>query len=268
MAKPGQFVVKPMTAGRPGPFIWFNMANDIVKDVRVRKAIGLLVEPEQFVIAVSGTKEWGDYNIAIMTGGGSGYGLPKADVDKLLGRDMAWDARVAAAKKLMADAGKSAGFKAKLTYGNYDVHQRRAALLADTLKKNLNIELTLNPVEPAQARTVFLKGDFDLCIDQLTAVIGDPDEIVSYYKTGGSANQSKYSNADVDKLFDQQSQSLDVAARRQITRQIERQLLTDLPQIPTAGLVTQISWASYVNYPMQMMSYGSNQALEYVWLNK
>jgi ABC-type oligopeptide transport system substrate-binding subunit len=102
----------------------------------------------------------------------------------------------------------------------------------------------------------------------LTAVIGDPDEIMSYYTTNGSANHSKYSNADMDKLWAQQSQALDAASRRQITRQIERQLLTDLPQVPTSGLVTQIAWASNVYYPLQKMSYGANMAMEYVWLNK
>ena len=121
----------------------------------------------------------------------------------------------------------------------------------------------------AQARTLRDAGRFDIWQEEMLSATGDPDDVWQYLATGMPANYCKYSNTTVDDLFTKQTSALTLADRKRLTQQIERQILTDMPIIPSKGSTSGAAWQSYVKgYVALNAGYGPHMALEQVWLNK
>ena len=57
----------------------------------------------------------------------------------------------------------------------------------------------------------------------------DPDNYYVRFTCDAPLNYNKYCNQEFDKLFAQQSRTFDVQQRAEITRQMERMLLQDIP---------------------------------------
>jgi peptide/nickel transport system substrate-binding protein len=253
-------------APQQGTVFWYNMTLPVFKDVRVRKAIALMVDPREMTIAGYGNEGFGEYDHAFMPGS---YGLPKAEFEKLLGRDKAFAERVTEAKKLLADAGMSTGLKFKVTTVNTPEYIKRATLLSDLCRRNLGVEVEIVPLDATAARTAREKGDYQLFFDQTLNPLGEPDEVMSYFMTGSSANFIKYSNPELDKLGSDQSKSMDITKRKQLTQQIEKILLTDLPAVPICFSAFYIAWQPNLKgFIPQQAWYTSNSVFEKAWLDK
>jgi len=252
-------------AVQQGSVFWFNVERERVKDPRVRRAIALMVDPKEITDAGYGSEEWATYENAFMP---APYGLPKAEIDKLLGRGKPLDARIAEAKKLMADAGLASGFKLRYLVRSLPEQQRQVNVLADLCRRHLNIDPDIVAREATEARRVRDSKDFDLYLDQALNLMGEPDELMPYFVTGVD-NFMGYSNPAADKLWAQQSQTMDLAKRRQLTQEIERVLLTDVPAIPTTFMAYFTAWRPEVKgWVLQNASYASNICFEVVWLDK
>jgi peptide/nickel transport system substrate-binding protein len=73
------------------------------------------------------------------------------------------------------------------------------------------------------------KGDFQ-AYENLSAVqLDDPDFYYARFTCGAPANDGKFCNPEFDKLFAEQSRTFDVQKRAEVTRQMERILLQDIP---------------------------------------
>jgi ABC-type transport system substrate-binding protein len=59
--------------------------------------------------------------------------------------------------------------------------------------------------------------------------IDEPDLYYARLVCDSASNYGKYCNPEFDKLFEEQSQTFDVQKRAEITRQMERLLLQDVP---------------------------------------
>jgi ABC-type transport system substrate-binding protein len=243
-------------------FINFNRKE--LQDVRVRQAIALVTDPRQGIIANYSDEGWGNYNYAVFS---PPFGLATSDINKLTQWDKPLEERAVTAKKLMSDAGYASGFKIKLLYTlNY---QKRIVWLADVLKRYLNIDADITSYDDATAFTMRQKGDFDIGGFDTQSFIGDPDEIMGFYRSGSPSNYGKYSNPQTDKLWDEQTKTMDLNKRIQLTQQIERIMLTDWPVIPFPYTNYGNAWWPYVKgFTLQNGSYMSYMAFEYTWLDK
>jgi peptide/nickel transport system substrate-binding protein len=244
--------------------LFINFKRKELQDVRVRQAIALVTDPRQGIIANYSDEGWGNYDYAIFS---PPFGLPTTEINKLTQWDKPLADRAVTAKKLMVDAGYASGFKIKLLYTlNY---QKRIVWLADVLKRYLNIDADITSYDDATAFTMRANGDFDIGGFDTQSFIGDPDEIMGFYRSGSPSNYGKYSNPDIDKLWDEQTKTLDLAKRIQLTQQIERNMLTDWPVIPFPYTNYGNAWWPYVKgFTLQNGSYMSYMAFEYTWLDK
>jgi len=264
--KSGQkIILEPTRGGQGGTTFWFNLGFAPFKDVRVRKAIALMVDPRQMAAAGSGEERWGNCDVALFS---TGFGLPKSEFEKLLGRDKPFADRVTEAQKLLADAGYANGFKMRIVSQNMSSIQKRSVLLADLLQRNLKIQAEVKVMDVAEAQKIRDARDFDVYFEQALSMLGDPDELMPYFLTKGSVNWTGYSNPEADKLWQQQTQTTDPAKRKELTRQIERILLTDLPAVPTYGMVSYTGYWPYVHFPVMNVSYGPNAVFETTWMDK
>jgi len=100
-------------------------------------------------------------------------------------------------------------------------------------------------------------------------MLGDTNEVQSFFYTGGAANSTKYSNPIIDALFDQQAKETDVAKRRAIVQEIERALLEDAVCVPDGVSAMVVAQYPYVKgFVPSGSPYGGHLQMEKVWLDK
>jgi peptide/nickel transport system substrate-binding protein len=193
-------------------------------DPRVRKAVALATDREKMIeIAAEGWGVLGGY-----IGPHTPYGLPPEELQKYpqFGDDMA--KRQAEAKRLLAEAGYAKGLDVELVLRRGPMYERGALSRQDDLKKvGINIKITLLDTAGYRDRTE--KGDFQAYTVLSAVTIDEPDLYYARLVCNSVSNLGKYCNPEFDKLFQEQSQTFDVQKRAEITRQMERLLLQDVP---------------------------------------
>jgi len=156
------------------------------------------------------------------------YGLPLEELRKYpqFSGDMA--RRQAEAKRLLAEAGYAKGVDVELVLRRGPMYERGALSRQDDLKKvGINIKITLLDTAAYRDRTE--KGDFQAFTVLSAVTIDEPDLYYGRLVCNFVSNLGKYCNPEFDKLFQEQSQTFDVQKRAEITRQMERILLQDIP---------------------------------------
>lgn len=257
-----EYATKPV-----GNVLWFNHARKPFDDIRVRKAAAMVMDRGGLVIAGYGAKEWGNYEHAFFP---PPYGLATAEILKLTGQDKALDARVAEAKRLLAEAGYPSGIKGLEILGdNVKASEQRATFLADTMRKTLNIEAKLSLYEKQESWDRRDAGKFDLHVRDYPILVGELNEYMPYFRGDSPSNFVGYKNPAVDKLWIAQARELDKDKRAKMGQEIERNLLQDMTAMPIDFMVYGQTWLPYVKgYKMFAVSYQANTAFEKVWLAK
>lgn len=253
------------------PFlIYLNKTFKPFQDPKVLRAIGLVFSSEDQLMARLGDLKFGQPNRGIFS---YTWGITEDEVKKLMGWEgKTYEQRVAEAKKLLSESSFPNGFTIRMVYANVPgAHSEPSFIqLGDALKKHLGIEYVLKPY-PSNAEAYKARGanEWEMFNEVLYASIPDPDAYMAYFMTNGSSNFMQYSNPDVDRLFERQTRELDFEKRRELTREIERLLLRDLPVLPGAFLQGNLYLYPYVrNFGPTQMIYGPENKLEYVWFDK
>lgn len=186
--------------------VWLgmNVEKPPFNDVRVRRAIRLALDVDQMLLA--GYNGRAPRASALVMPQVLGYWKDAP----VLRRD------VAQAKRLMAEAGHAAGFKARITVQNQPVYQTMA-LVARALLQEIGITLE---VDAQDAGSFFSagKGDagkaLDLFIIRFNGKL-DPNFLAQWFTTSqiGVWNWQRWSSPEFDQLLDQGSAELDDAKR-------------------------------------------------------
>ena len=193
-------------------------------DPRMRKAVALATDREKMIEIAA--ESWGV--IGGYIGPHTPYGLPLAELQKYpqFGEDMA--RRQAEAKRLVAEAGYAQGVDVDFVVRRGPMYERGALSRQDDLKKvGINLKITLLDTAGFRDRTE--KGDFQAYTVLSAVQFDDPDLYYARFTCEAPSNLAKYCNKEFDKLFQEQSQTIDVNKRAQITQQMERILLQDMP---------------------------------------
>jgi ABC-type oligopeptide transport system substrate-binding subunit len=260
-------IVFQATTGGTGSMFFFNFASKgPLSDVRVRKALTLLIDGNENVMATYGSTMFMDPDHGIMP---PAYALPLADINKILGRDIPMDQRVTQAKKLMAEAGYATGFKTTYLYTTMPEGTRSAQMMADLWKRHLNVDLALSGKLAAEVNKARDEKNFEIIGQQPYSMLGEPNDLMPMFMSGTPQNFMSYKNAEADKLWTQQSTMLDMAARKKITQQIEQIILSDYVVIPQSFFRNVTALQPYVKgFVANEGAYCSNIAYEVVWLDK
>ncbi len=137
------------------------------------------------------------------------------------------------ARQLLADAGypNGEGFpKLKLLHG--PANRRESQVVADILKRNLNIEVELETKDGPVVLEDYLKMDFDLCRLGSGGDFDPDDAIVDWMQTDSKFNALKrdkakmafgyFSDKEADELIDRQRLETDLAKRKELVQQANR----------------------------------------------
>jgi ABC-type oligopeptide transport system substrate-binding subunit len=136
-------------------------------------------------------------------------------------------------------------------------------------KDRLGIDVIIKSLPTPEMNKLRDARDFDIVAQTMFVMVGDPDELASFFTTGSSSNFADYSNPRVDELLAAQSIEPDPAKRRAMVNEVEKTLLADAPFIPTGYNAYAVGWYDYVHGFMPLYStYASQLAYEQVWLDK
>lgn len=247
--------------------IFLNLNHPPLDDIRVRRALGLLINEEDLIIGYAGDASLGLPDSGILP---PSFGLPPEEVKKLMGWDKPMEERVAEAMQLLQEAGYPSGFPMEFLAQGGSISQGGAALVfAEALRRNLNID--------SQVRTGISGIEMNKRLDEdkyeayaFGLRIGqDPVSLATYFAGDGFGNFSHYSNPALDKMLADLDHVTDATQRRNLIWDIERILLTDLPALPTgcfiANYMPYYPWVKNIRWTD--MSYSNTNRLEDVWID-
>ncbi|MBP1757628.1 MAG: extracellular solute-binding protein family 5, partial [Firmicutes bacterium] len=120
----------------------------------------------------------------------------------------------------------------KLIYNTSSGHQLIAETVQAMWKESLGLDVTLENSEWAVFQETRNNGDFQVSRHGWLGDYTDPMTFLDMWTTGNGQNNSKWSNADYDKLIATAKSSNDPAVRMQAMHDAEKILMTELPILP------------------------------------
>jgi len=251
-----------------GAAMYLNLNHQPLNDIRVRRAMGLVLDQESLIIGYAHDPMFGIPGQGLLN---TSQGLPQEETAKLMGWDKPYAERVTEAKKLMAEAGYLNGFKlTMLGTGSSASYAGANIVFADTLRKTLNINSEVIPgLSGMEIQNRLDEGAYDLYNKALTVGL-DPAQLVTYFGTDGYDNNSHYSNPELDRILAELDRIIDPDKRREAIWEIERILLTDLPALPTGIFVPSFkSYYPHVKNPRWTdQKYSDICQFEDVWMDE
>jgi len=199
--------------GTPG--LWLNTKVAPLTDVRVRRAINLAIYRQPMIQIL--TK-----GMDIMGGPfppGRSWYLTHEEVAALPGlRELNGDKHpddLAEAKRLMAEAGYPNGFKMPMNVLIVADLPDVAGLVSDQLRRYLNIDTTLKPVELGVGISSASAGDYTMTVGGHGLMTHDPDAYFQgMYVKGATRNYSRYTIPRLEEISDLQTREFDPVKRR------------------------------------------------------
>jgi len=244
-----------------------NFKRPIFQDARIRRAINLAIDRKGYIQA-------GRQGAAILGGvmlpkPYGVWGLTEKELAKLPG--MGDPVRnKAEAKTLLAEAGYGPGKPLKLAVSTRasSFFVDLASFIIDQLKQ-VGIDASLEQVEMGIWHAKLTRRDYEMAVNNTGMGPDDPDaNLYENFKCGSPRNYSDYCNPEVDRLIDEQSQTLDPAKRLKLVQDLDTRL-----QLEGARII--LGWAKeyYLMWPYVKNLVPHQSAYNYgrmqeVWLDK
>ncbi|MEK7874092.1 MAG: ABC transporter substrate-binding protein [Chloroflexota bacterium] len=229
-------------------------------DVRLRRAVSLALDRQAAVKVAQNAVIGGYLNPR------TPWGIPPEEVLKRPGYRQPKDQDIAAAKRLMAEAGYANGLDVSLLCRQGFDCERLASLVSADMAK-IGIRATLVPTAANVLTEQFIKGRFSAAHYSVSSPTSDPDSALTPYLTGDGRNYPRFSDAQVDAWFKEQARTLDQTKRQEIVRRIEERLL-DLEPHSTLYFIDYLRGRWNIVKGFKSGPYLQDENLEYAWLDK
>jgi peptide/nickel transport system substrate-binding protein len=199
-----------------------NQAVKPFDDIRVRRAVHLILDRDKMLAAKWGARENGVYAAPVPVPL-EPYALTEAELSKLPGYRQPKAEDVAEAKRLMAAAGFAQGFK--IEGKTADQYLPDIEPFVPDLKSLLNIEVDLNVLEwGAYKQAESLKETQTFGTGYI--VEAEPDaNLRLYHHSKGTRNYVNFNDAKTDELIDRQAQEFEAGTRAAICQEASRHLI-------------------------------------------
>jgi len=194
----------------------------------LRRAMALSIDRKAFVDIL--TEGHGALGGTMLPPPGGVWGMPPDVLATLPGYTGDMQQRRAEARAIMEKLGYGPAKRLSVTVStrNVPAYRESAVLMIDQLKE-IYIDGQLDPVETANWFPKVIRRDYSVGFTVTETALDDPDQMFyENYVCGAERNYTGYCNPDFDKLVDRQSVEADMAKRRELVWQIERQLAQDM----------------------------------------
>ncbi len=181
----------------------FNVDHKPFDDERVRKALGLAIDRYDMgktLKPLSGLETVGG-----LVHPDAEWGLKPEEMQDLPGFGKDHEANIKEAKRLLAEAGFPNGFETELMNRSVKLPYIDLGVYIVSAWKKIGVEAKHKLEESASWSKSRRTRDFAVMIDPYgSAAAGDPDEVLVKFLTGASPNWGRFSDPEVDALYDQQ----------------------------------------------------------------
>ena len=247
--------------------IVFNTEKKPFDDVRVRRAINLALDRWE------GSNALSKITFVKPVGGlvrpGSPFHRPEADLQKLEGFSRDANAAKQEARRLLREAGVPEGFS--FTLKNRDIprpYEPTGVFLIDQWRR-VGLNVTQQIVESSTYLSDLRVGNFDVALDFISDYVDEPDAQLSKFLSAdrNPANNSRYTDRELDRLYDQQSRESNPDKRNQLVWQIEERVINEMGwAFPVIWWQRIIPHSSALRGWELLPSHFLNHDLEDVWL--
>lgn len=208
----------------------FNLEKKPFDDVRVRKALTLAIDRTSIVEKVTQGGQLPAFAFVP-----PGIAEPDGSDFRKNGGDY-FKEDIAEAKQLLADAGypDGEGFPAfEILYNTSEAHKMIGEAIQEMWKVNLGIKnVTLTNQEWGTYLTSRDEGDFTVSRAGWIGDYGDPNTFLDMWTTGNGNNNSRFSDAEYDRLVAECLVDSDMTARAKKLHQLEDILMEAMPVMP------------------------------------
>jgi oligopeptide transport system substrate-binding protein len=151
-----------------------------------------------------------------------------------------WEFNADAAKQTLADAGFADGAglpPIKLTYSSSPRNKVRFEWMANQIKQNLGVDVTLDPIDPTAYTALTKDNPPQMYYLGWCADYPDPQDFLTVvFKTGGiHAGRTGFSDKEFDDLVSQADIEQDVAKRAELYEQAQQRLVDQVPVVFVAN---------------------------------
>ena len=232
-----------------GDYYFVNATKPPFDDVRVRRAFFLATDRQELALGFGG----GLYSAGTLTGKDDLYALPQAELDstpgyrQLIGKKHPED--IAEAQRLMAEAGypNGEGFEATFKVATIDYWADAALVIADQMKRYLNVDVEVRTQDIGTFIGDALSGDFQIGMLGYGPLVNDPNDRFGALYVPGGRNWTGQSDPEVTALFEQQEQELDTDKRRELAFEMQRKVLAGGPgHIETVERPLGVIWTTRI----------------------
>lgn len=232
-------------------YLAFNLNDPVVRDLRVRRALALVVDVEAITPRIDP------------------LGLPAHSFSTPMPRagwkppDRAYSAltmpeRLAQARALLREAGYSdeRPLRLELVSNASTVSDRIAAAVKEAFG-SIGVELGTTSVPGGQHYDNLTKGRFQVGRASWVQDIADPSDYLNLLQTGHVKNYARWSNPGYDALVAQLPTTLDTTGRTRIFRDMEALIEADVPLLPiyhgTFSTVVRKGLTGVVQHPQNIL---------------
>ncbi|MBP9931194.1 MAG: peptide ABC transporter substrate-binding protein [Rhodoferax sp.] len=202
-----------------------NNADPMMKDVRVRKALSMVIDRNILADKVTADGQVPSYGVIVK-------GVAGADVTSYDWANWPMAKKVEEAKKLLAAAGVAPGAKMKFAYNTSDYHKKMAIFAASEWKTKLGLDLELEAMEFKVLIKKRNDRDYQMARNGWIADYDDATSFLTLVQCDSDQNSQGNCNRDAEKLIEQGNQSLDQAKRKTLLTQAAKKIMDDYPMIP------------------------------------
>ena len=203
----------------------FMNTDPLLKDVRVRKALSMVVDRDILAQKVTADGQLPAYGVIVK-------GTVGAEVTSYDWAAWPMAKRVEEAKKLLAEAGIAPGTKLRFAYNTSDYHKKMAIFVASEWKTKLGLDLELDAMEFKVLIKKRNDKDYQIARNGWVADYNDATTFLALVQCGNDQNNQNSCNKKGDALIEQGNQSLDAAKRKELLTQGARLIMEDYPLMP------------------------------------
>jgi ABC-type transport system substrate-binding protein len=187
------------------------------------------------------------------------------------GPDMA--KRLAHAKALLAayekEKGKIDWSKIKIQCSTNIKFSCENAQVVQQLLKKINVNIELEPMLVAQHRGNEVSGNYILSLLGAAVDFDDPiDSFGQWFVTNGGRWYQRHSLPELDKLFEQQKFTADLAARKKIIWDMDKLAMNDAAYLVLHWFdLNHVRWNVVKGWTLTPNVRSTNARMDYVWLD-
>ncbi len=174
---------------------------------------------------------------------------------------------IAEAQRLLAEAGYADGFQTEIMAGGGLDSLEAGQVVADQLRRALNIDITMDVQEGATLDTRRRTGDFKMLSQSSGLLVIDPEDMFGrVYRVSGPGNYTKWEDSRIEDLFQQQTRISDRDERRVLALQAADILLEEAYTIGMYFVIRPMFLSNIVqNFNISPTAYTQNYKWEHIW---